>query len=102
MDWLTDRLPLLMFEMEQIVEELTNVSTKTIPLDFSMVYGWLFIVLMVQIVRFIDMSDPRARASTVFLMISSMSTSGHSSITFFLGLVVLLRQYPSTRSPLRQ
>jgi len=93
-DWLTDRLPLLMSEMSTIVDDLTNVSTKSTPFDFAMVFGWLFIWMLVRIGLLINLRDPRARATFVFLLASSLSTSGHLSITFFLGLTVLLKLYP--------
>lgn len=95
--WIGDRFPLLqVFEARDIIEELNNVSTKSTPLDFMMTFGWIFIWLMVQIVRLIRFNDPRVRACWVYVVISSLSTSGHLSILTFLIFAVMLRLYPRT------
>lgn len=94
-DWIGDRFPvLLVFEAKDIVEELNNVSTKSTPLDFMMTFGWMFIWLMVRIVKTIRFDDPRVRACSVYVLISSLSTSGHLSISAFLIFAVMLRLYP--------
>lgn len=94
LDWISDQLPLLLYEARDIIEELNNVSTKSTLLDFTMVFGWFFVILMVDIVRAIRFRDPRVRACWVYVVTSSLSTSGHLSITLFLVLAVMLRLYP--------
>lgn len=95
--WIGDRFPLLLvFEARDIIEELNNVSTKSTPLDFMMTFGWVYVWLMVQIIRLIRFNDPRVRACWVYVMISSLSTSGHLSILTILILAVMLRLYPRT------
>lgn len=93
-DWLSVRSPLLLGEMTQIVDDLTYVSTKSTMLDFMMVFGWFFIWLAWRIGSMIELRDPRARAMTVYFLISAFSTSGHLSISLFLGFAMLLRLYP--------
>jgi hypothetical protein len=93
--WIDDRFPaLLFFEARDIIEELNNVSTKSTPLDFMMTFGWLFVWLMVKIVEVIRFHDPRVRACWIYVLITSLSTSGHLSILTFLTLAVMLRLYP--------
>lgn len=93
--WIGDRFPLLLLtEVRDIIEELNNVSTKSTPLDFMMTFGWAYIWLMVQIVRLIRFNDPRVRACWVYVMVSSLSTSGHISILTILIFTVMLRLYP--------
>lgn len=92
--WVSDQLPLLLYEARDIIEELNNVSTKSTLLDFTTVFGWFFVILMVDIVRAIRFGDPRVRACWVYVVTSSLSTSGHLSITLFLVLAVMLRLYP--------
>lgn len=93
--WIGERFPLLLvFEARDIIEELNNVSTKSTPLDFMMTFGWMFIWLMIRIVQTIRFDDPRVRACWVYVMISSLSTSGHLSILTFLILAVMVRLYP--------
>jgi hypothetical protein len=94
-DWLTDHVPLLLTELTEIVEDLANVSTKSTLLDFTVVFGAPFLLLLLSWMRRIDLPDPRARAALVYLILSSLSTSGHESISFFLGLVVLMRLFPA-------
>lgn len=95
--WISDRFPvLLVFEARDIIEDLNNVSTKSTPLDFMMTFGWLFVWLMVRIVQLIRFNDPRVRACWVYVVISSLSTSGHLSILTFLIFAILLRLYPRT------
>lgn len=92
--WLGDRLPLIFTEVVSIVEELKNVSTKSTPLDFTLIYGVFFVWMMYAILRRIELRDPRARAACVFLLLSSLTSSGHESISFFLGFAVLLHTFP--------
>jgi hypothetical protein len=96
MTWLGDRLPLIMTEVADIVQRLNNVSAKSTLMDFGLLFGVPFLVLMYRLVRDIRTSDPRARAALVYLFLSALSTSGHESISLFLGLAVLLRLFPST------
>lgn len=93
--WIGDRFPaLLLFEARDIIEELNNVSTKSTPLDFMTTFGWMFIWLMVKIIQAVRFDDPRVRACSVYVLISSVWTSGHLSISAFLIFAVLLRLYP--------
>lgn len=95
LEWIGDTFPvLLIFEAQDIIEELNNVSTKSTPLDFMMTFGWLFIWLMMRIVQAIRFDDPRVRACWVYVFITSLSTSGHLSILTFLTFAVMLRLYP--------
>lgn len=95
--WIGDRLPaLLTLEVRDIIEELNNVSTKSTALDFMMICGWLFIWLMAKIVKAIRFDDPRVRVCCVYVIISSLSTSGHQSVLAFLTFVIMLRLYPRT------
>ena len=96
MGWLSDRLPLNFSEMTSIIEELSNVSTKSTLLDFSVVLGWGFLVLLWRAGTLINLKDPRARVAFVYMLITSLSTSGNLSILFFLGLIIVIRLYPST------
>lgn len=90
-----DRFPsLFFFEARDIIEELNNVSTKSTPLDFMMTFGWLFIWLMIKIVDQIRFDDQRVRACWIYVLITSLSTSGHLSILTFLTFSVMLRLYP--------
>ena len=98
MEWLSDQMPLLLVEMTEIVEDLMNVSTKSTLIDFSMTLGWAFIWLVWRITRRVSLGDPRARAVAAYLLVTSLSTSGNSSILFFLGCAVLMRLYPATRT----
>ncbi|MBZ8140429.1 hypothetical protein CLD22_11025 [Rubrivivax gelatinosus] len=95
LDWIGDRFPVLLFEVRDIIEELNNVSTKSTTLDFMMMLGWLFIWLMVRIVQLTRFDDPRVRASWVYILMSSLTTGGHLSITVFLAFAVMLRLYPA-------
>lgn len=88
-------------EITQIVENLINVSIKTTLLDFGIVFGWAFIFLMFRITGLINMKDLRARTAYIFLLLTALSTSGHLSITFFMGMAILLRLYPSKKSPIQ-
>jgi len=89
-DWFPS---LLFFEARDIIEELNNVSTKSTPLDFIMTFGWLFIWLMIRIVDQIRFDDQRVRACCIYVLITSLSTSGHLSILTFLTFSVMLRLY---------
>jgi hypothetical protein len=82
-------------ELLDIVEELNNVSTKTTVFDFGLVFGLPFFALIWQIVTRINLADVRARAALVYFFLSALTTNGHQSIFFFLGLTVLMRLYPS-------
>jgi hypothetical protein len=81
-------------ELEGIVEDLINVSTKSTLADFALVFGLPFFIVILRIVKSINTSDIRARAALVYFLISSLSTSGHQSLFFFLGLAILVRLYP--------
>jgi hypothetical protein len=94
MDILSDGLPLVLTEAVDIIENLNNVSTKSTALDFLMLYGISFIWVMVRLVRRMDLKDLRVRACLIYLLLSSLSTAGHDSIWFFLGLAVLCHCFP--------
>lgn len=94
MNWLWGQVPLFFGEMEQIVNDLNAVSLKSTILDFAVVFGWPFIWLMWRVFKNINLRDPRARCVLAYLIITALSTSGHASILFFLGIGVLLKCYP--------
>lgn len=94
-DWVGDLFPgLILSEAQNIVGELSNVSTKSTPLDFVITFGWAFIWSMVKVVRMIRFNDPRVRSCWVYVFLSSLSTSGHLSILTFLTFAIMLRLYP--------
>lgn len=94
MDWLGSLLPLNFSEVLEIVENLSNVSTKSTLFDFLLVYGVFFIWTMFMVCRRIQLSDPRAKAAVVYLLLTSLASAGHESISFFLGFAVLLLAFP--------
>lgn len=81
-------------ELHDIVENLHNLSTKSTIFDFGLVFGIPFYYFIWRLIKRIDTSDFRVRASLVYFFLSTLSTSGHQSIFFFLGLAVLVRLYP--------
>lgn len=93
MEFLSD-MPLLFTELRTIVEELTSVSFKTSIFDFGIVFGLPFWILLFRLARRVDLSDPRARVGLAYFFVSGLSTSGHESISFFLGLAALLLYFP--------
>jgi hypothetical protein len=92
-DWLSD-YPLVFNEVREIVDDLVNVSSKSTLLDFTLVLGWPFLFMLRRAVMLIDIRDPRAQAGLIYFFLTAMSTSANLSITFFLGLVVLMKAYP--------
>ncbi|MCE4558045.1 hypothetical protein [Pelomonas cellulosilytica] len=98
MDWLGERVPLLLTEVADIVEELNNVSTKSTLMDFTLIFGVPFLFMLWRLAKRCHLSDPRAKAALVYTLLSAMSTSGHESISCFLILAILVRWYPK-RSP---
>lgn len=102
MAWLGERLPLILTELTEIVEELSNVSAKSTLLDFGLIFGLPFLLVVVRVIRRIKTADPRARAALTYLLLSSLATSGHESISLFLGLAVLLRLYPRAQPVVAQ
>lgn len=96
MVFMGERLPLIQTELTEIVEDLINVSAKSTLLDFGIVFGLPFFLMLTAIVRRVQVTDPRARSALVYLLVSSLSTSGHESISLFFGLAVLLRLFPKT------
>jgi hypothetical protein len=98
MDWLSGYVPLAFGEMSEIIEELTAVSLKSTLLDLTVTFGWAFLLLLWKVVRLINMKDARARGVLAYMLLTSLSTSGHASITFFLGLAVLIKLYPAARA----
>lgn len=93
-DWLGERVPLVLTEVMDIVEELNNVSTKSTLMDFTLIYGAPFIVMLWSLAKRCHLADPRAKAALVYTLLSGLSTSGHESISFFLILAILVRWYP--------
>lgn len=91
-------LPFRLTELEIIVGDLSSVSYKTTLLDFSVVFGWPFIGLLIWYLKQVDLSDLRVRCAVTFLIILSISTAGHESISFFLGIAVLLKFFPKVQS----
>lgn len=90
-----ERFPVLrLLEARDIIDQLNNVSTKTTPLDFTMTFGWMFIWLVVHIIQSTCFDDPRVRTCSIYVMVTSFSTSGHLSIMAFLIFAVILRLYP--------
>jgi hypothetical protein len=98
MGWLGDQVPLILTEVTEIVEDLTNVSTKSTLLDFGIIFGIPFLLMMVAMIRRMRTSDPRVRAALIYFVLSAMGTGSHESISFFLGMAVLLHCFPATRA----
>ncbi|MDF3838049.1 hypothetical protein P3W85_34715 [Cupriavidus basilensis] len=98
MNWLGAQFPLNFSEVVDIVEGLNNVSTKSTLLDFLLVYGVFFLWMMYALCRRINLGDPRARAAVIYLLLTSLATSAHESISFFLGFVVLIIAFPRSES----
>lgn len=94
MDWLSERVPFIWVEMQEIVNEFVNVSTKSTLFDFAILFGWAFLWLLWKIGSQIELRDPRARAVFTYMLITSLSTSANASVLCFLCMVVLLRLYP--------
>lgn len=94
MGWLGSMLPLNFSEVTEIVENLSNVSTKSTLFDFLLVFGVFFIWTLYMICRRIRISDPRAKAAVVYLLLTSLASAGHESVSFFLGFAVLLLAFP--------
>lgn len=94
----TNILSVRLDEARDIIENYNNVSFKSTVLDFMVVFGWFFIKMLRDIIIRIDFKDPRVRACAIFFSISSLTTSGHLSITFFLGATVLLKCFPKDRT----
>lgn len=94
MNWLGDQVPLILTEVVDIVEELNNVSTKSTLMDFALIFGAPFLMLMWTVLRRCQLKDPRVQAALVYAFLSALSTSGHESISFFLVLAVVSRWYP--------
>lgn len=93
-DWLSD-YPLVFTEVREIVNDLVNVSTKSTLFDFTLVLGWPFLFMLRRVVQLVNVRDPRAQAGLVYFFLTALSTSANLSITFFLGLVVLMKVYPA-------
>ncbi|MGY2487097.1 hypothetical protein [Cupriavidus sp. CP313] len=94
MNWLGAQLPLNFSEVAEIVESLSNVSTKSTLFDFMLVYGVFFLWMMVALCRRLNLADPRARAAILYFVLTSLASAGHESISFFLGFTVLLIAFP--------
>ena len=80
-------------EVELIIYNLENVSTKSTITDYAVIFGVTFVLFMITALRRIQLSDPRALFATIFLLSSGLSTSGTESISFFFLLAVLVRFY---------
>lgn len=93
-DWLDQRGLLLLTELYDIIDELKNVSTKSTLMDFMLIFGLPFIVMLWRQVRSCRLADPRAKAAVCYVFMSAMSTNGHESISCFLIVAILVRWYP--------
>lgn len=102
MGWLGNIFPFRFNEMSEIVDDLINVSTKSTTLDMLMMLGWAFLWLLWKVFKRIDVKDPRARAALTYFLVTSLYTSANASVLFFLGLVVLMRLFPTTARPVRR
>lgn len=87
-------LPFRFNELEIIVGDLTSVSYKTTLIDFAVVFGWPFFAYMGWLFRQIDFGDLRVRCAAAFNLFLSLSTSGHESISFFLGVALMVCFFP--------
>lgn len=87
---------LILIEARDIIENFHNVSTKSTLLDFTMVFGWSFLWLLVRITTLIQFNDPRVRSCFVYVIVSSFSTSGHLSVLGFLIFALIIKLYPSS------
>jgi len=86
-------------ELEVIIGDLTSVSYKSTMIDFAVVFGWPFIAYVFWLLRQIDLRDVRVSCATAFILVLSLSTAGHESISFFLGIAVLMRYFPKRPFP---
>lgn len=93
-DWLDERVLLLLTEVREIIEELKSVSTKSTLMDFTLIFGLPFILMLWRLASNCNLADPRAKVAFVYAFLSAVSTSGHESISFFLILAILVRWYP--------
>jgi hypothetical protein len=95
--WFAD-FPLVINEVQEIIDNLTNVSTKSTFLDFILVLGWPFLLMLRRVFLLVEFGDARVQAALAYFFMTSLSTSGGLSISFFLGLFVLLKAYPKKSS----
>ena len=86
-----DGLAMNFSEVNQIVGDLVALSSKSTILDFLMLFGIAFVVFLIRAIRLIDLTDPRGRFALILLILTSLFTSGHDSIFFFLGLLIVSR-----------
>lgn len=84
-------------EVDNIIYNLENVSSKSTLMDFLIIFGLPFLIVLFLIIRSVDLKDPRVLSSLVFFLTLALSTSGNESIPFFLGLAILIKFYPSER-----
>lgn len=96
-DWaigVLSQFPINFWELESIVYDMKSVSYKSSLLDFGAIFGLPFWFFVIYLLRRMDFSDARVRSSVAFFFLSALSTSGHDSISFFLGLALLFRFFP--------
>lgn len=93
-DWFSG-YQLIFSEVQEIVYEFVNVSTKSTILDFVLVLGWPFLFVLWRVVAMINIRDSRALACLIYFLLTAMATSANLSITFFLGLIVLIKKFPA-------
>ena len=88
---LVDSSPLMLNEVNDIIINLTALSSKSTLLDFLMIFGVFFIFFIYRLLKFVNLKDPRSRFALGFFLLSGLYTSGHDSILMFLGLLILYR-----------
>tara|TARA_B110000503_G_scaffold111208_1_gene166460 strand:- start:6793 stop:8004 length:1212 start_codon:yes stop_codon:yes gene_type:complete len=78
-------------EIREIVTSMIALSSKSTLLDFLMLFGCFFIIILYRFSKLVDYKDPRSRFSLALLLLSGIYTSGHDSIILFTGMIVLLK-----------
>jgi hypothetical protein len=81
-----------------IMSEYSNVSTKSILLDFGVVFGFPFYYFLFVFVRKINFSSMIAVYSFSVIILGSLFVSGFQSIIFFIALINLRILFPARRS----
>ena len=80
-------------EFNWIIDSLQNVSFKSSLLDFLVIFGIAFLLLIYLVARKINFRDPRAKAGFIYYTLTAFSVEGHNSILIFLGIAILFLYY---------
>jgi hypothetical protein len=85
-------------EISRMVDAFDSVSYKSTIGDTLALNGVFYLVFMIVVLNRLNLSDVRVRSSIVFFGLSALSTSGNESISFYLGIAVLLKYYSKFNS----